>query len=57
MEAMNEILELHGVEYIEEIDTHYLNTGDPYDDTILFKDGEFTIGAWGDLVEGSHDAE
>lgn len=29
----------------------YLNTGDSYGRTILYRKGRFQIGAWGDIVE------
>jgi len=29
----------------------YLNTGDPYDSTLLYVNGRYRIGCWGDYVE------
>ena len=46
-----------GVEYIpagsnaQSPEITYLNTGDSYDLTVLYVNGHFTIGSWGDIVE------
>jgi hypothetical protein len=29
----------------------YLNTGDPYTSTLLFVNGKYRVGCWGDIVE------
>ena len=53
LEALSEILGFCGVYYIEEIGVDCLNAGDPYIATICYKEGEFFISAWGDLVEAA----
>lgn len=30
---------------------YYLNTGDPYETTLLYINGRFRVGCWGDIVE------
>lgn len=65
-EAINELLRFHGVEPLyktrkekgelistDEIFAHYLNAGDPYAATLIFRVGRTgpTIGCWGDLPE------
>lgn len=56
--AINEILGLHGVEYIpagrgkRSPAFYYLNTGDSYAVTILrFGPNQYRVGSWGDQVE------
>lgn len=45
----------HGVESIVSLGKKpailYLNTGDPYNTTVMNVGGRWVIGAWGDLVE------
>lgn len=66
-EALNELLGFHGVEPLyktrhepgrgqvstDEIFAHYLNAGDPYVPTLIFRVGRTgpRIGCWGDLPE------
>lgn len=66
-EALNELLGFHGVELLyktrhepgwgqvstDEILAHYLNAGDPYVATLIFRVGKTgpTIGCWGELPE------
>ena len=65
-EALNELLGFHGVEPLyktrkeggelistDEIFARYLNAGDPYAATLIFRVGRTgpTIGCWGDLPE------
>lgn len=66
-EALNELLGFHGVEPLyktrhepgwgqvstDEIFARYLNAGDPYVPTLIFRVGKTgpTIGCWGDLPE------
>ena len=66
-EALNELLGFHGAVplyktrhepgwgqvYTDEIFAHYLNAGDPYAATLIFRVGKTgpTIGCWGDLPE------
>jgi hypothetical protein len=40
-----------GVESTSEPDIIYLNAGDTYAETLLFHNGTFKIGCWGDIVE------
>lgn len=60
MENINEILGLCGVECIPEGHNskspaiEYCNTGDTYDPTMMFINGSFRIGCWGDIVERGH---
>ena len=51
-----------GVEYIPEGHNmrspaiEYLNAGDTYTDTLLYVNGRFRVGCWGDIVErGNYD--
>jgi hypothetical protein len=41
----------HGVEGCSELNLTYLNTGDCHEQTILFRNGRFSIGCWGDIAE------
>ena len=47
----------YGVESIPEgsnqksPEIHYVNTGDSYGETVLFINGRFRLGNWGDIVE------
>lgn len=53
LEALNELLEGHGVEALEENDeiiAHYINMGDPYVATIIY-DGDYHIADWGSYLE------
>lgn len=46
-----------GVEYIPAGNNRrspaidYLNTGDPYELTLIYRSGRFAVGSWGDIVE------
>lgn len=57
MLCLNHYLEMHGVAYINPGSNQrspgieYLNAGDPYATTIMFINGRFRIGCWGDIVE------
>lgn len=51
LECINEAMEGYGVEYLEDLDLHYVNVGDPYEPTIIFRGGRFSINAWGDMVK------
>lgn len=59
LEALNELLDMHGVEAFRDEDCltqaslSYLNAGDTYADTLLFfhDSGAFRLGCWGDVVE------
>lgn len=57
MVALDSIAETMGVEYIAEGEgskspaIEYLNTGDTYTPTILYVNGSYRVGSWGDLVE------
>lgn len=58
LEALNQILDLHGVEYVPKGSNsrspgfEYLNTGDSYAPTLVRIDGgKYRICSWGDLVE------
>lgn len=35
----------------EEIEFEYLNVGDTYQSTIIFKDGKISLGSYGDMIE------
>lgn len=57
LEKIDAILGTHGVEFIEagsgsrSPSITYCNTGDTYDQTVLWVNGRFQIGCWGDIVE------
>jgi hypothetical protein len=57
MEMADEVVGTYGVEYIPKGRNErspaieYLNTGDTYGLTLLFVDGRYRVGSWGDLVE------
>ena len=62
MQVINDLLGLNGVEYIPEGRNSrspailYCNAGDPYDVTMLYVNGSYRIGCWGDIVErGDYD--
>ncbi len=58
MEALNELVEFHGVETIALGDgsfVDYLNSGDSYGTTIIRRNGNYSVGDWGSLVE-RHDS-
>ena len=61
MYEINGILGLYGVEYIQGRNSKshailYCNTGDPFDITMLYANGHYRIGCWGDIVErGQYD--
>lgn len=57
MDIIDEILGTHGVEYISQGRNAkspaitYCNTGDTYGTTILYVNGRYRVGCWGDIVE------
>lgn len=61
MEALNEILEGYGVEYLQSSEDtphqadgiDYVNFGDPYIPTVMYDHRRecYRIGCWGDIVE------
>ena len=51
MEAINEILDGHGVEGDAELEYSYVNLGDTYKVTVLHYDDSFIVGSWGSLAE------
>ncbi len=61
MEALNELLECHGVEALRSENSvffavvEWLNTGDTYSPTILFKydTDRFYLTTWGDFMEAN----
>lgn len=40
-----------GIDGDPDLELSYLNTGETYDTTIIVRDGVFSLGSWGDLVE------
>ena len=54
---ISEILGGYGYEYIfhgknkKSPAIHYVNMGDTYETTVLFVNGRFRVGCWGDIVE------
>jgi hypothetical protein len=62
MSAINDLLEMFGVEYMPEGKNakspafEYCNAGDTYATTVIFINGRYVIGCWGDIVErGNYD--
>ena len=65
LEACNELLETHGVEYIRSSEDtcyegkglEYCNTGDPYLATLIYDAGKdsWHAACWGDLIEADSD--
>jgi hypothetical protein len=62
MHIFDELLGGYGIEYISKGHNskspaiEYVNFGDTYDTTLLFIDGRYRIGTWGDIVErGNYD--
>lgn len=62
MDIIDRILNTHGVEYIPQGHNAkspaitYCNTGDTYGTTILYVNGRYRVGCWGDIVErGNYD--
>lgn len=62
MDAIDGFLGTHGVEYIPQGHNSkspaitYCNTGDSYGVTVLYVNGRYRIGTWGDIVErGNYD--
>lgn len=62
MQRINDIVNGYGVDYIPQgrnkrspaID--FVNMGDTYNTTVMFVNGRFRIGSWGDIVErGNYD--
>ena len=62
IECLNELLEMHGVEYVSSgeqqmdgshIVAEYLNSGDTYSMTLLFnhRSEAFSLTTWGDFIE------
>jgi hypothetical protein len=57
MSMADELCETCGVEYIEKGSTakspaiEYLNAGDTYAATLLYVNGRYRVGCWGDIVE------
>jgi 2',3'-cyclic-nucleotide 2'-phosphodiesterase (5'-nucleotidase family) len=57
MDHIDAVLNGHGVEFIgeghddESPAITYVNMGDSYDTTVMWVDGEFRVGSWGDIVE------
>lgn len=58
MSALNEVIGGFGVEvlgdvnnYPPDIQAEYINTGDTYSATIIYRDGRYFVGCWGDLAE------
>jgi hypothetical protein len=55
MHALNVVLKMYGVEEILDsrgnLACEYLNAGDTYATTLLFYNGLYHIGTWGELVE------
>jgi hypothetical protein len=60
LEVINETIGGFGVEYIAQGHNQkspaieYVNMGDTYATTILYVNGKFKIGNWGDIVERSN---
>lgn len=44
-------LDTFGVEGSCDPEFQYLNTGDPYDTTVVYRKGRFYAGNWGDIAE------
>ena len=62
MKMANEVLGAHGVGYIarghnaKSPAIEYCNAGDTYTSTLLFVNGRYRVGCWGDIVErGNYD--
>lgn len=62
MDAINRIMNSNGVEYIPPGNNSrspgimYINEGHTYTTTVLFVNGRFRLGCWGDIVErGNYD--
>lgn len=60
LQRIDAILKGCGVEYIDGNgdwpSISYVNMGDTYDTTVMFVNGRFRIGSWGDIVErGDYD--
>ena len=57
LEKINDIMGGYGVEYIPAGSgscspaIEYVNMGDTYDTTVMWVNGRFRIGCWGDIVE------
>lgn len=58
--ACDAILETHGVEFIAKghnkrsPSIEYCNTGDTYAATLMWMNGRYSVGCWGDVVERGH---
>jgi len=62
LEVIDELLGTHGVEYIprghnaKSPAIEYCNTGDTYASTVMYVNGRFIVGCWGNFVEqGDYD--
>jgi hypothetical protein len=62
MSMADELLGTSGVEYISRGKNkrspaiEYCNAGDPYTSTLMFVNGSYRVGTWGDIVErGNYD--
>jgi hypothetical protein len=57
MAMLDKAIDTYGVKYISHglnsrsPAIEYLNTGDPYTSTLLFVNGQYRVGCWGDIVE------
>ena len=58
MQEINRIMGGCGVEYIGDFnnypcreDFRYINMGDTYDQTVIFRNGRFKVCSWGEIVE------
>ena len=51
MHAIDVLLGNYGVEYAAGIKLEYSNTGDSYAGTVLFRNGRYSVGSWGDIAE------
>lgn len=62
MDIIDARLDTHGVEHIPQGHNRkspaitYCNTGDTYGTTVLYVNGRYRVGSWGDIVErGNYD--
>lgn len=58
LEEVDRIIGGFGVEYVGRFSEYppvehfrYVNTGDAYSITIIYRDGVFSVGCWGEMVE------
>lgn len=58
MHVLDRLAETYGVEAFQTRESgwvEYLNTGDPYAATLIYRRGRYIVGCWADIAEREHE--